>query len=129
MQFPMSSADQLMRIAPGTSYPARRTDADTNLDNLMAATVALLMRAVSNLGLPEDEDGDLLAGATGSPARSAGRIAADAARLTAAVAQLVRAHHLHAAPASQADGNPAAAALAALLTELDAEAEQERTKQ
>lgn len=126
MHFPMSSPDQLMRLAPGASYSERGTAADRRLDDLLAATVALLMRTVSTLGTPEDAvDDDPFAA---SPARSAGRIAADAARLTAAVAQLVRAHHLHAAPAPQATTNDANAALVALLTELDAEAEQERTR-
>jgi hypothetical protein len=123
VRFPMSSTDQLLS---STSYPAESGAGGGRLDELLEATVALLMRAVSNLGVPEEDE--TLFGAT--PARSAARIAADAARLTAAVAQLVRAHHLHTAPAPQAATNPAAAALAALMTELDAEADaaQERTR-
>jgi hypothetical protein len=125
MHFPMSSAGQLISLAPGAPSPERGTDADRRLDDLLAATVALLMRTVSTLGKPEDEEGDPIGA---SPARSSGRIAADAARLTAAVAQLVRAHHLRSAPAPQAATGQANAALVALLTELDAEAEQERTR-
>lgn len=129
MRFPMSSTDQILGMPPSTSYPAERSAAGGRLDELLEATVALLMRTVSNLGLPEEEDGDAFAP---TPAQSTGRIAADAARLTAAVAQLVRAHHLHTTPAPQATNNQATAALVALLTELEAEAdteaEQERTR-
>lgn len=121
----MSSTDQRMGRSPSAPYPAPKTETGKHLDELLAETVALLMRAVSTLGLPEDEENDPVAA---SPSRSSGRIAADAARLTAAVAQLVRAHHLHSAPAPQAANTQANAALVALLTELDAEAEQERTK-
>ena len=125
MRFPASSTDHILGVAPGTSYSPETTGVGGRLDALLEATVALLMRTVSNLGLPtEDDDAEFVA----SPAQSAGRIAADAARLTAAVAQLVRAHHLHTAPTPQAATNQANAALVALLTELDAEADQERTK-
>ena len=127
MHFPMSSTDQILSVLPSTSYPPQSPAAGGRLDELLEATVALLMRTVSNLGLPEEEDSDAFAT---TPSRSTGRIAADAARLTAAVAQLVRAHHLHTTPAPQATTNRANAALVALLTELDAEAdaEQERTR-
>lgn len=127
MRFPMSSTDQILGVLPGTSYSPVNAAAGGRLDELLEATVALLLRTVSNLGLPEEEDGDAFAP---TPPRSTGRIAADAARLTAAVAQLVRAHHLHTTPAAQATTNQANAALVALLTELDAEAdaEQERSR-
>ncbi len=124
MHFPMSSTDHILRVVPGTSYPAERTGVGDRLDELLEATVALLMRAVSNLGAPDVGDGDAFAA---TPAQAAGRIAADAARLTAAVAQLVRANHLHTTPTPQAANNQANAALVALLTELDAEPDQERT--
>jgi len=125
VHFPMSSTDQIMSNVPGTSYPAERTGVGGRLDELLEVTVSLLMRAVSNLGVPDEGAGDAFAA---TPAQAAGRIATDAARLTAAVAQLVRAHHLHTAPTPQAATNQANAALVALLTELDAEADQERTR-
>lgn len=128
MHFPMSSADQILSVLPGTSY-SPESAATGRLDELLEATVDLLLRNVSTLGVPGEENGDDFAA---PPARSTGRIAADAARLTAAVAQLIRAHHLHTAPGPQATTNQANAALVALLTELDAEADagaqQERTK-
>src|SRR5215203_3465407 len=104
----MSSTDQIMSVVSGTSYPAERTGVGGRLDELLEVTVSLLMRAVSNLGVPDEGAGVAFAA---TPAQAAGRIATDAARLTAAVAQLVRAHHLHTAPTSQAATNQANAAL------------------
>ncbi len=84
----------------------------TRLEVLLAETVELLLHTATALHTSPDEG-------TERPLVDLSRAAADAARLTAAVAQLVRAHHLYAGPAS-ADASDATA-LAAMLAEMDAE--------
>ncbi len=93
-----------------TTDQAARTR--TRLELLLAETVELLLHTATALhAVPKaDEERAPL---------DLSRAATDAARLTAAVAQLVRAHHLHAGPATSAASD--AAALAAMLAELDAE--------
>jgi len=89
------------------------------LELLLAETVELLLQTAMALHAASEEGQE-------RATVDSSRAATDAARLTAAVAQLVRAHHLHAGPA--ASDATAAVALATFLAELDAElAEKETT--
>lgn len=82
-------------------------DAEKRLDRLLARTAEALEATLN----------ELVAATGPDPSRKA----ADIARLTAAVLQLVRAHGLLAAPAAEPPGP--SATLAAILAELDAEDE------
>ncbi len=93
------------RTAPSATTPESSGD---GLGTLLDETVDLLLGSLATLRSQPDPDPS--------------RLAADSARLTAAVTQLVRARHLHHGAAAP-DPSAASAIFAAVLAELDAEAE------
>lgn len=94
----------LTRVPPS---PRSAPDPSDPLDDLLDQTVDLLLRRAAAL--------------RAYPAEDAGRAVADAARLTSAVAQVVRARHLHAGPGGTGADAASAAAVLAILTEADRE--------